>query len=187
MINKDEVFERIYAEMKHKLISMCFIECKKMSKEMCIDDAEEIVQEAFLSFYQYIDDYDEKKASLKTWLYTIARNKIFAHIRDKKSLKRYVKSFSLNKIIDESTKSNFYKFLIDRKADVPIKYMENRDQIKYNFNELTPKERKCLVYRFRYNNKNQKDIAKKIPLSESRFYVNLCLARRKLGFENGWI
>jgi RNA polymerase sigma-70 factor, ECF subfamily len=38
--------------------------------------AEEIVQDVFASLWRHADDYDRHKASVRTWLYAIARNRV---------------------------------------------------------------------------------------------------------------
>ena len=38
------------------------------------EDAEDVVQEAFVTAYEHLNDYAPEKASLKTWLYRIATN-----------------------------------------------------------------------------------------------------------------
>jgi RNA polymerase sigma-70 factor, ECF subfamily len=38
--------------------------------------AEEVVQDVFARLWRHADDYDAEKASVRTWLYAIARNRI---------------------------------------------------------------------------------------------------------------
>ena len=40
------------------------------------DLAEEVVQDVFARAWRHAADYDQKRASVRTWLYTIARNRI---------------------------------------------------------------------------------------------------------------
>ena len=44
------------------------------------EDAEDVVQEAFVSAYEHLNDYAPEKASLKTWLYRIAYHKALHHL-----------------------------------------------------------------------------------------------------------
>lgn len=46
--------------------------------------AEDITQETFLKGWQYIDSYDSKKASFKTWLYSIAHNLVIDFYKKQK-------------------------------------------------------------------------------------------------------
>ena len=50
------------------------------------EDAEDVVQEAFVSAYEHLNDYAPEKASLKTWLYRIAYHKALHHLRRRKRL-----------------------------------------------------------------------------------------------------
>jgi RNA polymerase sigma-70 factor, ECF subfamily len=44
--------------------------------------AEEVVQDVFAQLWRHAGDYDQRKASVRTWLYAIARNRIIdAHRR----------------------------------------------------------------------------------------------------------
>lgn len=46
-------------------------------------DAEDLVQAVFLKVYGGLDKYDEKKASLSTWIYTVTRNTVYDYLRQK--------------------------------------------------------------------------------------------------------
>ena len=50
------------------------------------EDAEDVVQEAFVAAYEHLNDYAPEKASLKTWLYRIAYHKALHHLRRRKRL-----------------------------------------------------------------------------------------------------
>ena len=45
------------------------------------EDAEDVVQEAFVTAFEHLNDYAPEKASLKTWLYRIAYHKALAYLR----------------------------------------------------------------------------------------------------------
>ncbi|MBR3953155.1 MAG: sigma-70 family RNA polymerase sigma factor [Oscillospiraceae bacterium] len=45
-------------------------------------DVEDIVSTVFLKIYQKIDSFDESKASLSTWIYTITRNTVIDYFRE---------------------------------------------------------------------------------------------------------
>lgn len=42
-------------------------------------DAEDIVSEVFLKVYSSLDQYDEKKAGISTWIYTITHNTVVSY------------------------------------------------------------------------------------------------------------
>ena len=46
------------------------------------EQAEEVVQDVFAQLWRHAEDYDQRRASVRTWLYAIARNRIIdAHRR----------------------------------------------------------------------------------------------------------
>ena len=48
------------------------------------NDVEDIVQTVFLKVYSNLDKYDETKASLSTWIYTITRNTVYDYLKEKR-------------------------------------------------------------------------------------------------------
>ncbi len=44
-------------------------------------DAEDITQEVFLAAFNHLSSYDAKRASLQTWLFTIARNRCVNYLK----------------------------------------------------------------------------------------------------------
>ena len=47
-------------------------------------EAEDVVQTVFLKVYSNLDKYDETKASLSTWIYTITRNTVYDYLKEKR-------------------------------------------------------------------------------------------------------
>ena len=47
-------------------------------------EVEDIVQTVFLKVYSNLDKYDETKASLSTWIYTITRNTVYDYLKEKR-------------------------------------------------------------------------------------------------------
>ena len=50
------------------------------------EDAEDVVQETFVTAYEHLNDYAPERASLKTWLYRIAYHKALDYLRRRKRL-----------------------------------------------------------------------------------------------------
>ena len=50
------------------------------------NDAPDIVQEVFIKIWKNIDNFDQSKASFKTWIFTIAKNTTTDYLRKKRSL-----------------------------------------------------------------------------------------------------
>ena len=50
------------------------------------EDAEDVVQETFVTAYEHLNDYSPERASLKTWLYRLAYHEALRHLRQRKRL-----------------------------------------------------------------------------------------------------
>ena len=68
----------IYAQYRDKVFG--FVRSKVFRSE----DVEDLVQEVFLKVYANLDKYDEVKASLSTWIYTITRNTVYDYLKEKR-------------------------------------------------------------------------------------------------------
>ena len=61
------------------------------------EQAEEVVQDVFAQLWRHADEYDQRRASVRTWLYAIARNRIVdAHRRAAARPKRADKEITLD-------------------------------------------------------------------------------------------
>lgn len=49
------------------------------------NDAEDVVQSVFLKVYGNLDKFDEAKASMSTWIYTITRNTVYDYLKAKQN------------------------------------------------------------------------------------------------------
>lgn len=76
MNKQDTAF--IYTQYREKVFG--FVRSKIFNP----DDAEDIVQNVFLKVYGNLDKFDETKASLSTWIYTITRNTIYDYLKEKR-------------------------------------------------------------------------------------------------------
>ena len=71
--------EKIYLEFKNKVSA--YVAGKGISGH----EAEDIVADVFLKVYKNLDRYDETKASLSTWIYTITKNTVIKYFRSRKT------------------------------------------------------------------------------------------------------
>lgn len=67
--------ERIYTDFKDKIT--CYVR-GKISNEQ---DVQDVVSDVFIKVFEGLNGYDESKASLSTWIYTIARNAVIDYFR----------------------------------------------------------------------------------------------------------
>ena len=70
--------EKIYEDYRQKVFSYI------LSKVQNSDLAEDLCQNVFLKIYEKADTFDETKASVSTWIYTIARNTLTDYYRTRR-------------------------------------------------------------------------------------------------------
>ena len=75
-MNNAGVMEKIYLEYREKVFR--YVRGKVVSTA----DAEDITSEIFLKVQTSLDSYDEEKATLSTWIYTITHNAVCNYYRE---------------------------------------------------------------------------------------------------------
>ena len=70
--------EKVYEEYRQKVFS--YMHSNLQSSDL----AEDLCQDVFLKIYEKADTFDETKASLSTWIYTITRNTLADYYRTRK-------------------------------------------------------------------------------------------------------
>ena len=75
-MNNANVMEKIYLEYKEKVFRYVRGRVRNLA------DAEDITSEIFFKVQTSLDSYDEAKATLSTWIYTITHNAVCNYYRD---------------------------------------------------------------------------------------------------------
>ena len=75
-MNKTDVMEKIYLEYREKVFRYV------RGKVRNLADAEDVTSEIFLKVQTSLSSYDEEKATLSTWIYTITHNTVCNYYRD---------------------------------------------------------------------------------------------------------
>lgn len=107
--------------------------------------AEDICSDVFVKVYEKLDTFDETKASISTWIFTITRNKLIDYYRSRKVTVEIPDDLTYE--IDES-------FINDEMLESLAKGLE----------KLNDNEKRIIVDHY-YNNKTIKDIAKDLGIS----------------------
>ena len=72
-----------------------------------VDNAEEVYQDAFIKVFKYINRYDERKSSLKTWISRIAYNEAISHLRKHHEAMIYFEDFDGEALSDNEVDETF--------------------------------------------------------------------------------
>ena len=128
-MNKTDVMEKIYLEYKEKVFRYV------RGKVACEADAEDVTSEIFFKVQTSLDSYDEEKATLSTWIYTITHNAVCNYYRrqsnsalllDENVLHSdYSRDSVVDEIENEITKENLaiaLETLAEREQDIIVLY-----------------------------------------------------------------
>ena len=75
-MNKTDIMEKIYLEYKEKVFRYVKGRVRNLA------DAEDVTSEIFLKVLSSLGSYDEEKATLSTWIYTITHNTVCNYYRE---------------------------------------------------------------------------------------------------------
>lgn len=78
MTTQNRDFDAVYSQYCAKVSG--FVHSRVQNGE----DAQDLVQTVFMKVYASLSDFDEGKASLSTWIYTITRNTVYDYWRKKR-------------------------------------------------------------------------------------------------------
>ena len=121
------------------------------------EDAEDIVQEVFLSCYRYKDKFDETRCGEHAWLYILAKNRLKNYYRDKKS------SVSLEEQVTEPDSGIDY-------AEQVVHTMACRELTAKALQQLEARSQKIIVLRF-FQGKSHDEIADLMGLTTGNVRV----------------
>lgn len=149
---------------KHK--TMAFNVALRITRNR--EDAEEVIQDAFLKVYYSLNDF-EGKSKFSTWLYRIVYNQAISKIRKK--------NIAQNDLDDEII-NNFTVGEISR----DLNYLASEDQTRYINLALAKlsEEDSAIVTLFYLNESSVEEVSEITGLSESNVKVKLHRSRKKL-------
>ncbi len=149
-------YEQIYKEYDKKVLN--YIRTRVNN----LQDAEDIHTDVFMKVYQNLQTYDESKAAISTWIYTIAHNKIIDFYR--------VNHESLPLELDALGESEpaYEEELCDDTMEILAQALE----------ELPEKDRDIIVLSY-YGDLTLKETAEKMGIS-----YNSCKQHHKVALEH---
>jgi len=162
-----------------------------LSKLRNTSQAEDFVQETFMTAFKKRETF-EGRSSIKTWLFTILKNKIIDYYRSS----RYKLLDSSNRSLDETLEiNNFNQFgvwktyVTDWSSD-PLLSLENKDFQKaliQCMSKLPEKHQKAFTMRF-IEELETKDICNALEITSSNYWMILYRSRMALRdcLEKNW-
>lgn len=141
-------FENVYKEYFSKIYNYMFY--KVLNKEI----AEDLTSEFFIKLLDKLDTFDESKAKLNTWLYTIARN----------SVTDYFRGHKINVSVDDA--ENPIELPVDYELEKNIIRSEDRKALYEALTALDEKTRKLLSLKYFFD-MSVKEISSSTGINES--------------------
>lgn len=133
--------EKIYKDYHGKVLSYI------RSKTNSVHDAEDIAADVFLKVYEKLDTFDETKASLSTWIYTITRNTLTDFFRTRRVFEEVPEMPDNGSSVEED-----------------VCNAEALEALASALESLEERERDIIILRF-YSGKTLKDIATQMGIS----------------------
>lgn len=96
MVYSDEEKNKIYTDFNKKVAR--YIAGKVPNPQ----DAEDLVSCVFMKVFQKLDTFDESKASLSTWIFTITRNTVYDFYGTRKDFSELPEDIATDSNIDEN-------------------------------------------------------------------------------------
>ncbi|MBY0122901.1 RNA polymerase sigma factor [Bacillus sp. S/N-304-OC-R1] len=158
----NELISKYYREM------FAFVYKQTIDSDLSLD----LTQEIFISVLKSIGQFDEKKASFRTWLYKIASNKLVDYFRSK--------NYQYRKIT-ESLEDYDFKSIED--FTISFEYREDVERISVIMNELESSSQQIVRLKL-FGEYTLQEIAEMVqaPLStvKTRYYAAIKLIKKEM-------
>ena len=137
------LMERMFGEYRAKIFGYI------ASKNVPVSDREDVFSDILLKASQQAGRYDSAKASISTWVYTIARSVVLDYYRRRKQ------GYPLSDVL----------YSAERVEDC-IEYEEELRELAHQLMKLPEKERRVIILRL-YKGMSYKKIALALGISET--------------------
>ena len=135
------------------------------------NDAEEIVQDAFLKLWDVHTDLNDQ-SNVKNFLYTLVKNNCLNQLRNKQNAARLIKNYQYLEI-------QYNYEALEKMSDNFIQYQELKDKIDIAIQEL-PEDLRIVFEMNRFGDMRYKDIAAELNLSEKTVEARMSKALKIL-------
>lgn len=155
MTDKEIIFlykngnEEVFKNLINKYVSPLYNFTARMTNQ---NDASDIVQEIFIKIWKNINRFDERKASLKTWIFTIARNTTTDFLRKKRNLlfSDMPARHGGEKDNNNEDNNSFAENIPDEQIlpDVALEKLQDKEFLNDVLNKLEPSYREVLLLHY---------------------------------------
>lgn len=150
--------ELIYEQYHKKVLGYIYNRVNQMEL------AEDLCSDVFMKVYEKLDSFDESKASLSTWIFTITRNRLTDYFRTRR-------------VFDEVPETMEDGFSVEE----DVCGRETLDSLADALQTLDERERDIIVLRY-YSGLTLKEIAEKMGISYA--YVKLLQNKALVSLKN---
>ena len=136
-MNNAGVMEKIYLEYKEKVFRYV------RGKVRNLADAEDVTSEIFLRVQTSLDSYDEEKATLSTWIYTITHNAVCNYYRDESKRALTLDENVLYSDRDDDVMAEIENEILKENLAKALETLTEREQdiiVLYYYHEITLKD-----------------------------------------------
>jgi RNA polymerase sigma-70 factor (ECF subfamily) len=136
-MNNADVMEKIYLEYKEKVFRYVRGRVRNLA------DAEDITSEIFLRVQTSLDSYDEEKATLSTWIYTITHNAVCNYYRDESKRALILYENALYSDSDDGMMAEIENEILKESLAIALETLTEREQdiiVLYYYHEIPLQE-----------------------------------------------
>ena len=165
-MNNAGVMEKIYLEYREKVFRYV------RGKVRNLADAEDVTSEIFLKVQTSLGSYDEEKATLSTWIYTITHNAVCNYYREQSKRALSLDENALHSDTDDGVMTEIENEIL-------------KENLAKALETLTEREQDIIVLYY-YHEIPLRDIAIKmgITYTNAKFIKHNAIAKLRLAMEN---
>ena len=166
-MNNAGVMEKIYLEYREKVFR--YVRGKVASTA----DAEDVTSEIFLRVQTSLDSYDEEKATLSTWIYTITHNAVCNYYREECKRALTLDENALYSNRDDDVMAEIENEILKEALALALESLPEREQ--------------DIILLYYYYDLPLRDIALKmgITYTNAKFIKHQAIAKLKLAMTEG--
>ena len=132
-MNNVDVMEKIYLEYREKVFRYV------RGKVRNLADAEDVTSEIFWRVLSALDSYDEEKATLSTWIYTITHNTVCNYYREQSRRALSLDDNALYYDTDDGVVAEIENEILKESLAIALETLSEREQdiiVLYYYHEI---------------------------------------------------